>query len=72
MLPVPRPLSSSSVHSNIRLGKEFWHVLYALLPPGGVELSTVGAVHGGGRVSVRGGRGLPVDVSGGGLPGSES
>lgn len=48
VLPLPCPPSSSSVHPPVGLAKEIWHVLYALLPPGGVAMSVGGAVHGGG------------------------
>lgn len=67
MLPVRCPPTSSSVHPSVGLAKEIRHVLYALLPTGGVAVSPGGAVHGG-RRAPRGG-GLPLDVTASRLPG---
>lgn len=67
MLPLP---STSSIHPYIGLIKEIWHVLYTLLPPGGVAMPPGGAMHRRGRSVARDG-GLPVDVSAGWLPGFE-
>ena len=56
---------SSSIHPSIGLTEELRHVLYALLPPGGVALSSGGAVRGGRPPR---GRRLPVDMAAGRLP----
>lgn len=68
VLPRPRPASASSVHPPVGLAEEIRHVLYAVLPPGGVAVPPGGTVHGG---RVARGRGLPVDVAAGRLPGLE-
>lgn len=73
ILPMPRPPNSSSIHGPVGLAKQIRHVLYALLPPGGVAMSSVGAVHGG---AVHGGAvrwdgRLPVDMAPSWLPGFE-
>lgn len=67
--PRPGTTSQPSIAPSIGLVKEIRHVLYALLPPGGVGVSPAGAVHRGRRVA-RGG-GLPLDVAAGRLPGFE-
>lgn len=72
VLPLPCPPSSSSVHPHVGLVEKIRHVLYALLPPGRVGVSSGGAVHGGGRGRrVPRGGGLPVNVAAARLPGFE-
>lgn len=58
VLPLPSP---TSIPRHVGLVKQIRHVLYALLPAGGVSVPAGGAV--GGRGAVPRGGGLPVDVA---------
>lgn len=61
--------SPSSEHDSIGLVEQIRHVLYALRPTRRVAVPPGGVLHSGGSVSR--GRGLPLDVAAGRLPGFE-
>lgn len=69
---LPMSLSCSTVNPSVGLNEKIRHVLYALLPPSGVAMSSGRAVDSGRRgVGVSWCRSLPLNMAGVRLPGLE-